>query len=82
MGFETNLSGMFSGQHDFYIELILFAVFAPVFGIACALVAKDLRRRQWVWFLIGFFFNFAAVLALVVLEEWDRKPPANRKIRK
>lgn len=59
---------MFVGDHPtLYRELVWFAIAAPVFGGACALLAKEFGRRQWVWFLLGFFFTISAVLALVVL---------------
>jgi hypothetical protein len=44
--------------------------------VACALLAKEWGRRQWLWFLLGFFFTFIAVLALVFFKTWDRDTKA------
>jgi small basic protein len=64
---------MFSEHAILYRELIWLAIADPLFGVACALLAKEWGRRQWVWFLLGFFFTFIAVMALVFLETWDTK---------
>jgi len=53
--------------------LVWFIIAAPLFGAACALLAKEWRRRPWVWFLLGFFFTFLAVLALIFLKTWEKK---------
>jgi hypothetical protein len=47
----------------------------PIFGVACALLAKEWGRRQWLWLVLGFFFTFIAVLALVFLKPLDAKAP-------
>jgi hypothetical protein len=74
---------MFAENHSvLYRELVWFAVAAPVFGGACALLAKQFGRRQWVWFLLGFFFTVNAVLALVVLNMWRRKSLTDSKAPK
>jgi hypothetical protein len=54
-------------------NLIWFTIAAPLFGAACSLLAKEWRRREWVWFLLGFFFTFGAVLALIFLNTWGKK---------
>jgi membrane protein implicated in regulation of membrane protease activity len=64
---------MIIGTPLLYRELIWFGIAAPIFGCACALLAKEWGRRQWVWFLLGFFFTFIAVLALVFLNTWGKK---------
>jgi NADH:ubiquinone oxidoreductase subunit 5 (subunit L)/multisubunit Na+/H+ antiporter MnhA subunit len=58
-------------------NLIWFTIAAPLFGAACALLAKQWHRRQWVWFLLGFFFTFAAVMAFIFLITWGKKPDTN-----
>jgi len=55
-----------------YRELIWFVIVGPVFGVACALLAKEWGRRSWLWFLLGYFFTFLAVMALVFLKTWDK----------
>jgi hypothetical protein len=73
---------MFSAVHPIlYRELVWFAIAAPVFGVACALLAREWGRRQWVWFLLGFFFTINAVLALIFLRTWSRKPDTNSNAR-
>jgi cell division protein FtsW (lipid II flippase) len=64
---------MFSDHAILYRELIWFVIAGPLFGVACALLANEWGRRQWVWLLLGFFFTFLAVLALVFLKTWDTK---------
>jgi small basic protein len=64
---------MFSEHAILYRELIWLAIADPLFGVACALLATEWGRRQWVWFLLGFFFTLIAVMALVFLETWDTK---------
>jgi hypothetical protein len=64
---------MFLGHAVLSRELIWFVIAGPLFGVACALLAKEWERRQWVWLLLGFFFTFIAVLALVFLKTWDTK---------
>jgi hypothetical protein len=64
---------MFLGHAVLFRELIWFVIAGPLFGVACALLAKEWGRRQWVWLLLGFFFTFIAVLALVFLKTWDTK---------
>ena len=65
---------MFAEGHTIlYRELAWFCIAAPLFGASCALLAKGWGRRQWVWFLLGFFFTICAVLALVFLNMY-RKP--------
>jgi membrane protein implicated in regulation of membrane protease activity len=74
---------MFSEVHPIlYREFVWFAIAAPVFGVACALLAKEWGRRQWVWFLLGFFFTSNAVLALIFLKAWSRRPDTDSKARK
>jgi cell division protein FtsW (lipid II flippase) len=74
---------MFSEFHPIlYRELVWFAIAAPVFGIACALLAKEWGRRQWVWFLLGFFFTLSAVLALIFLKTWSGRPDTDSNARK
>ena len=41
---------MFAGHAILYRELIWFGIVAPVFGVACALLAKEWERLQWVRF--------------------------------
>jgi hypothetical protein len=64
---------MLLGHAVLYRELIWFVIAGPLFGVTCALLAKEWGRRQWVWLLLGFFFTFIAVLALVFLKTWDTK---------
>jgi hypothetical protein len=74
---------MFAEVHPIlYRELVWFAIAAPLFGGACALLAKEWGRRQWVWFLLGFFFTISAVLALIFLNTWYRKPVTDSKAQK
>ena len=72
---------MFAGHAVLYRELIWLTIADPLFGIACALLAKEWGRRQWVWFLLGFFFNFIAVLALIFLMTWGTTPNTDGKAR-
>jgi hypothetical protein len=39
---------------------------ALLFAIACALWARHIGRRVWVWFFLGLLFQAPAVLALLV----------------
>ena len=55
-----------------YRELIWFVIVGPIFAVACALLAKEWGRRVWLWFLLGYFFTFLAVMALVFLKTWDK----------
>jgi hypothetical protein len=74
---------MFSEAHPvLYRELVWFTIAAPVFGVACALLAKEWGRRQWMWFLLGFIFTFNAVLALIFLKTWSRRPDTDSTARK
>jgi hypothetical protein len=70
----TMLLGIVTGHSVLYRELILFAVAGPIFGYSCAELAKVWGRRPWVWFLLGCFFTFTAVLALILLRLVARKP--------
>jgi hypothetical protein len=69
---------MFAGHPILHRGLIWFTISGPVFGLACALLAKEWGRRQWVWFLLGFFFTFNAVLALIFLKTWEKRLPGNK----
>jgi hypothetical protein len=74
---------MFNQAHPIlYRELLWFAIAAPIFGVSCALLAKEWGRRRWVWFLLGFFFTINAILALVFLNIWDKKPATDGKAQK
>jgi hypothetical protein len=53
------------------LELAL--VTGPFFGYACTLVAKQIRRRQAAWFIIGYAFNFLGLLIIGAL--WLRERP-------
>lgn len=48
-------------------ELVWYAIAAPIFGYACALMAESQGRRKWLWFLLGFFFTAGAPIALAYL---------------
>jgi hypothetical protein len=39
---------------------------AVLFGILCALWARYIGRRPWLWFFLGLLFQVLAVLTLVV----------------
>ncbi len=57
----------------FWRGLEMWLLTGPVFGGLGAVLAKMLRRRQGVWFLLGYIFNAAAVLFLLYL--WLRQKP-------
>jgi hypothetical protein len=55
------------GHDTLFRELVWFGIAAPIFGGACALLAKSYGRRQWVWFILGFFFTASAIIVLAFL---------------
>lgn len=59
------------GASMFESILILILVQAGIFGLFCAFIAAQKNRSTFGWFVIGFFFSFVAVLALIAI-------PANK----
>jgi hypothetical protein len=58
---------MFVGDQNILSrELAWFGIAGPIFGFACAFLAKSCGRRQWVWFILGFVFTVPAVLILLI----------------
>jgi uncharacterized membrane protein YfcA len=66
------------GHHILYRELAWFAIAAPIFGVSCALLAKEWSRRAWLWFLLGFFFTINAILILVALHRYTKPSEQSR----
>ena len=70
---------MYTEGYEFLVrELIWFGIAGPIFGTACALLAQSLRRRPWLWFILGFFGTAVAVLALACLSMYDKPAPTDK----
>ena len=61
-----------------YQELIWFGIAGPLFGFACAHLAQESGRRQWLWAILGYFFTFVAVMALIILNELNKRGTNSR----
>jgi hypothetical protein len=50
---------------------------AIIFGFFCSFIAKEKKRDSISWFMLGFFFSFIAVLALVAIPKQEQKISVN-----
>lgn len=50
--------------------LVRLLLFGPVFGALCALLARELNRRGWAWFILGVFTGPLA--GLIIATVWIR----------
>jgi hypothetical protein len=57
-----------------YQELIWFG-----FGFACAYLAQESGRRQWLWGILGYLFTFLAVMALITLNQLNKRGTGNSR---
>ncbi len=62
-----------------YQELIWFGIAGPLFGFACAHLAQESGRRQWLWAILGYFFTFVAVMALITLNLLNKRGTGNSR---
>ncbi len=46
-----------------------FSIIGLVFGVACSLTAKDKKRAQKEWFILGFVFSILSLLLLFLLPD-------------
>ncbi len=56
---------------------VLILLQAIIFGFFCSFIAKEKKRDSGSWFMLGFFFSFLAVLALVAIPKQEQKTPVN-----
>ncbi len=59
-----------NGNQELVRFLAWLLITAPIFGGASALVARELGRRQWLWFVLGALLNGAAVMTLMLMWVW------------
>lgn len=66
------------------MELLLITGLAGmVFGGGCAIIASNKKRDPFGWFVLGFFFNFVALIVIAVLtpaEEAAAEEPRRRDL--
>lgn len=62
---------------EFIVVLILAQ--GAIFGLFCSFIAAQKNRNSFGWFIIGFFFSFLAVLALIAI---PRKRAKNSQLMK
>lgn len=68
---RAKINAVLSDRSSRLLELAL--VTGPFFGYACTILARQIRRRQGVWFFVGYGLNFVGFLIIAVL--WLRERP-------
>ena len=64
------------------MEVVLLIIIAQgfVFGAFSGFIAKEKNRDQTSWFLLGFFFSFIALLALIAVPKLDKSSGGNQSM--